>query len=147
MKKPILFFYALLLLGTASPHAQARYASALRDTTGGQAGIQYGIASYYSDKFEGKITATGELYSKTEMTAAHNVLPFGTWIRVTNLSNKKAVIVRINDRLHHRNKRLVDLSLAAASRLGYTKKGLTRVKVEVLGKKKPIEKEGNMVNK
>ena len=55
--------------------------------------------------------------------------------------------MRINDRLHHRNRRLVDLSLAAAMRLGYTKKGLTRVKVEVLGKKKPIEKEESMVNK
>jgi rare lipoprotein A len=124
-----------------------RYASAWRDTTGRTSGIQYGVASFYSDNFEGRPTAAGETYSKAQLTAAHNALPFGTWIRVTNLSNKKTVLVKVNDRLHHRNKRLVDLSLAAAMMLGYTKKGLTRVKVEVLGKKKPIEKEDSMVNK
>jgi rare lipoprotein A len=71
------------------------------------------------------------------MTAAHNTLPLGTWIRVTNLHNKKIVVVRINDRLHHRNPRLVDLSKSAAKKLGYTGQGLTRVKVEVLGRKQP----------
>jgi rare lipoprotein A len=146
MKKPLML-YVLLLLGIITSNAQNHYVSALRDTTGRQASVQYGIASYYADKFEGRPTANGEKYNKTLLTAAHNVLPLGTWIRVTNLSNKRQVIVRINDRLHHRNKRLVDLSLAAASKLGYTKKGLTRVKVEVLGKKKPIEKEDSMVNK
>jgi rare lipoprotein A len=135
------------LLGITSSHAQDRHAAALRDTTGRQASIQYGVASYYSDKFQGKSTANGDIYNKALLTAAHNILPLGTWIRVTNLSNKKAVIVRVNDRLHHRNKRLVDLSLEAASRLGYTKKGLARVKIEVLGKKKPVEKEVSMVNK
>lgn len=149
MKKPIMLFFAMLLLGitTLAQPAQTRYESAWRDTTGRTAAIQYGIASYYSNNFEGKATAAGEVYNKARLTAAHNALPFGTWIRVTNLSNKKAIIVRVNDRLHHRNKRLVDLSLAAAQSLGYTKKGLTRVKVEVLGKKKPIESEDSMVNK
>lgn len=148
-----MLFFALLLLGTStslaqtSPTAQTRYVTAVRDTTGRTAPIQYGVASFYSDKFEGKSTGSGETYKKALLTAAHNALPFGTWIRVTNLSNKKAVIVRINDRLHHRNQRLVDLSLAAAQTLGYTKKGLTRVKVEVLGKKKPVESEDSMVNK
>lgn len=139
---------ALLALGLTSLTAQPRpKTAAVRDTTGRTAPIQYGIASYYSSKFNGKPTAAGELYDSTAFTAAHNALPFGTWIRVTNLSNKKSVIVRINDRMHHRNRRLVDLSLAAATLLGYTKKGITRVKVEVLGKKKPIEKEDGMVNK
>lgn len=147
MKNPILLSMALLSLGSHSINAQTATKTAFRDTAGRSAPIQYGIASFYSDKFIGKVTATGEIYSNTKLTAAHNALPFGTWIRVTNLSNKKSVIVRVNDRLHHRNKRLVDLSLAAAKRLGYTKKGLTRVKVEVLGKKKPIEKEDSMVNK
>jgi rare lipoprotein A len=146
MKKPILFLYALLLLGITSM-AQAPRVPGLRDTTGRLSAIQYGVASYYSNSFEGKQTAAGEVYSKKAMTAAHNALPFGTWIRVTNLSNKKTVVVRVNDRLHHRNRRLVDLSLAAAVVLGYTKKGLTRVKVEVLGKKKPIESEESTVNK
>lgn len=141
-----MFLYALLLLG-ASSVAQERYASALRDTTGRLSSIQYGIASFYSNNFEGKPTAAGEVYSKKAMTAAHNALPFGTWIRVTNLTNKKSVVVKVNDRLHHRNRRLVDLSFAAAAVLGYTSRGLTRVKVEVLGKKKPAESEAGMVNK
>ncbi|HYE53646.1 MAG TPA: septal ring lytic transglycosylase RlpA family protein [Chitinophagaceae bacterium] len=139
----------LLLLGSITSLAQTtpRKVAAYRDTTGRTAMIQYGIASYYSDKFVGKTTANGEKYSKDKFTAAHNALALGTWIRVTNLSNKKTVLVRVNDRLHHRNSRLVDLSLAAAKQLGYIGKGITRVKVEVLGKKKPIEKEESMVNK
>jgi len=137
---------ALLMLGTTIARAQER-TTALRDTSGRQADIQFGIASFYSDKFQGKTTANGEVYNKDAMTAAHNALPFNTWIRVTNLSNKRSVIVRVNDRLHHRNRRVVDLSYAAARQLRYTGKGLTRVKVEVIGKKKPVDKEGNMVNK
>jgi rare lipoprotein A len=65
------------------------------------------------------------------------VLPLGTWLKVTNLRNKRSVIVRVNDRLHPKNKRIVDMSKMAAERLGYIKRGLTQVKVEVLGKKKP----------
>ena len=71
------------------------------------------------------------------MTAACNVLPLGTWVRVTNLRNGKSVIVKINDRLHARMKRIVDLSKEAADKLNYIKSGLTRVRVEVLGKQKP----------
>jgi rare lipoprotein A len=147
MKKPILLLSILLLLGILATNAQPPPKLAQRDTTGRSAAIQYGIASFYSDKFEGKPTANGELYHKDEFSAAHNALPLGTWIRVTNLSNKREVVVRVNDRLHHRNRRLVDLSRAAATKLKYTGRGLTRVKVEVLGKKKPVDKEGSMVNK
>lgn len=100
--------------------------------------VYFGIASYYADKFNGRKTANGEIYDGKKLTAACNILPLGTWIRVTNLRNKKTVIVKTNDRLHVRMKRIVDLSLAAAERLGYTKRGLTQVKVEVLGKKKPV---------
>lgn len=99
--------------------------------------IQYGTASYYSNKFQGRATANGEPYDKNKMTCAHNSLPLGTWIKVTNLRNGKSVIVRITDRLHYKNKRLVDLSRIAASKLGYLSRGLTKVKVEVLGKKHP----------
>jgi rare lipoprotein A len=93
--------------------------------------IQYGTASYYANKFQGRTTANGELYDKDKMTCAHNSLPLGTWIKVTNLRNNRSVIVRITDRLHYKNKRLVDLSRAAAAKLGYLKRGLTRVKVEL----------------
>ncbi len=94
----------------------------------------YGTASYYADKFNGRETANGEVYNSEKMTAACNVLPLGTWIRVTNLSNNRSVIVKTNDRLHARMKRIVDLSRAAAQKLGYINKGLTKVKVEVLKK-------------
>lgn len=97
--------------------------------------VQYGTASFYHDKFVGRKTATGELFRQDRFTAAHNTLPLGTYIRVTNMRNRKSVVVRINDRLHYRNPRLVDLSKAAAHKLGYVNSGLTRVKVEVLGKK------------
>ena len=94
--------------------------------------IDTGVASYYHAKFQGRITASGELYDQNKMTAAHNRLPMGTKIKVTNLRNKRSVVVKVNDRLHHRNKRLVDLSRAAAVKLGYIGRGITRVKVEVL---------------
>lgn len=99
--------------------------------------ILYGTASYYSNSFNGKKTANGEIYSHKKMTAACNVLPLGTWIRVTNLQNGKSVVVKTNDRLHSKMKRVVDLSREAAEKLGYVKSGLTRVRVEVIGKKKP----------
>jgi rare lipoprotein A len=94
--------------------------------------VDTGVASYYHSKFQGRITASGELYDQNKMTAAHNRLPMGTMIKVTNLRNKRSVIVKVNDRLHHRNKRLVDLSRAAATKLGYIGRGITRVRVEVL---------------
>jgi|SRR5687767_1493727 len=99
----------------------------------------YGTASFYSNSFNGKKTANGEIYSQKKMTAACNVLPLGTWIRVTNLRNGRSVLVKINDRLHVRMKRVVDLSRTAAEKLNYIQSGLTRVRVEVLGKKKPEE--------
>jgi rare lipoprotein A len=97
--------------------------------------ILYGIASFYADKFEGRETANGEIYRHDRLTAACNVLPLGTWIRVTNLKNNKFVIVKTNDRLHPRMKRIVDLSRSAAQKLAYIGRGLTQVKVEVLQKK------------
>jgi len=96
--------------------------------------IQYGTASYYADKFEGRKTMSDEVFHQAKMTGAHNSLPLGTWIRVTNLRNQKSVVVKINDRLHPKNPRLVDLSKAAATKLGYIGSGLTHVRLEVLGR-------------
>jgi rare lipoprotein A len=96
--------------------------------------VLYGTASYYANKFEGRQTADGEIFSQQKMTAACNVLPLGTRIKVTNLRNGRSVIVRVNDRLHYRMKRVVDLSKAAARLLGYASHGLAKVKVEVLAK-------------
>jgi len=97
--------------------------------------VLYGTASYYADKFNGRETANGEIYDGKKMTAACNVLPLGTWIRVTNLYNNRSIVVKTNDRLHIRMKRIVDLSRSAAQKLGYIGRGLTKVKVEVLEKK------------
>jgi rare lipoprotein A len=97
--------------------------------------VLYGTASFYANKFEGRQTANGEIFSQKKMTAACNVLPLGTWIRVTNLRNGRTVVVKINDRLHYRMKRVTDLSRAAARQIGHND-GLTRVKVEVLDRRK-----------
>ena len=136
MKKPTLFVVTMLLLQLALvSSAEAQNSTAKRPTT--SAKIQYGVASFYHNKFQGRKTATGELFDQQKMTAAHNSVPLNTWVKVTSVRNGKWVVVRVNDRLHHRNPRLVDLSRTAAQKLGYVGKGITRVKVEVLGKKKP----------
>lgn len=96
--------------------------------------IKYGMASFYAEKFIGRRTANGKTYSHGKLTAACNVLPLGTWVKVTNVRNDKSVIVQINDRLHFRNKRLIDLSKSAAQQLDFIARGVTKVKVEVLGK-------------
>jgi len=97
--------------------------------------VLYGTASFYANKFEGRQTANGEIFSQQKMTAACNMLPLGTWIKVTNLKNGRSVVVKVNDRLHYKMKRVVDLSKVAARQIGH-KDGLTRVKVEVIEKKK-----------
>jgi len=103
--------------------------------------VQYGVASFYANKFEGRKTYTDEIFTQEKLTGASNTLPMHTWVRVTNLRNQRWVIVRINDKMHPRNKRLIDLSHAAAKKLGYTGRGLTKVRIDVLGKKKPVEAE------
>ena len=99
--------------------------------------VLYGIASFYANKFDGRKTANGEIFSQKKFTAACNVLPLGTWLKVTNLRNGKSVVLKTNDRLHPSMKRILDLSRTAAQKLGYINSGLTRVKVEIFGKKKP----------
>ena len=92
----------------------------------------YGQASFYAAKFEGRPTATGEKFTHNRETAACNVLPLGSWVKVTNLRNGKSIVVRTNDRLHPKTKRIIDLTKTGAQKLGYVKFGLTRVKIEVL---------------
>jgi rare lipoprotein A len=138
MKQFFLFVLLALVLGTARTQTGAG-GNDRRDSLDTErvshARVLYGTASYYADKFNGRQTANGDVYNSQKMTAACNVLPLGTWIRVTNLVNNRSVIVRTNDRLHIRMKRLVDLSHVAAEKLGYLGRGLTKVKVEVLEKK------------
>lgn len=97
---------------------------------------EFGIASYYDDAFQGRKTASGELYQKNSFTAAHNTLPFGTLIKVTRLDNNRSVKVKINDRGPYVKGRIVDLSRRAAEALNMVKEGQTKVKIEIIGKEK-----------
>lgn len=118
-----------------------------RTAAAGAIKVQYGIASYYANKFEGRKTYTDEIFCQDSLTGASNTLPMHTWVRVTNLRNHRSVIVQINDKMHPRNRRLIDLSRAAAAQLGYAGRGLTRVRIDVLGKKRPAEVAGDDVTK
>lgn len=92
-----------------------------------------GVASWYGPNFHGKLTSNGEVYNMYAMTAAHKTFPMNTVLRVTNLSNRKSIVVRINDRGPFVDDRIIDLSKKAATRLGVIKHGTTKVKLEVLG--------------
>ena len=89
-----------------------------------------GLASWYGRKFHGQPTSTGEPYDMYGMTAAHPTLPIPSYVRVTNLSNGRTVVVRVNDRGPFHKGRLIDLSYTAAYKLGYVKRGSTQVEVE-----------------
>lgn len=93
---------------------------------------QSGKASFYADKFEGKPTASGEKYKHSKLTAAHKTLPFGTKIKVTNVANNQSVEVVVNDRGPYVEGRVVDLSKAAAEKLGFINQGIAEVQIEVL---------------
>jgi rare lipoprotein A len=94
--------------------------------------VQTGKASFYADKFEGHPTASGQKYHSNKMTAAHKTLPFGTRVRVTNLANNASVEVVINDRGPYVENRIIDLSKAAAEKLGFVNQGLADVRLEVI---------------
>ena len=91
-----------------------------------------GVASYYGPGFHGRRTANGERFDMHAMTAAHRTLPFGTLVKVTNLSNGKSTVVRVNDRGPYVGNRVIDLSVAAAKEIGSTGSGTARVNLEVL---------------
>lgn len=91
-----------------------------------------GMASWYGPGFHGRRSASGEVFDQNAMTAAHRTLPFGTQVRVTNLSNGRQVVVRINDRGPFSGGRVIDLSAAAASSIGLRSSGVGRVQLEVL---------------
>jgi rare lipoprotein A len=90
-----------------------------------------GIASYYHPKFNGRKTSTGEIFSNAKLTAANNFLKLGTLVRIVNPKNGKSVVVKINDRMNAKNKRLIDLSQAAAEKLGLIQQGIGEVVMEV----------------
>ena len=93
----------------------------------------YGIGSFYADFFYDRPTSTGEILQKNQYTAAHMTLPFGTMVEVTNLVNKRFVIVRVNDRGPYKPNRIIDLTDNPAKWLKMTQVGLTKVKLKVVG--------------
>ncbi len=93
---------------------------------------QEGMASWYGPGFAGRTTSNGEVFDPSQLTAAHRTLPFGTRVRVTNLTNGSSIEVRINDRGPFKAGRIIDLSRAAADRIGMLASGVVRVRVEVV---------------
>ncbi len=105
-----------------------------------QARREIGVASYYGREFANRRTANGERFDPREMTAAHPSLPFNTRIRVTNLANGRRAVLRINDRGPYKRGRVLDVSHAAARKLGFARKGIARVRIDVLSTKAPSER-------
>lgn len=91
-----------------------------------------GLASYYHKRFHGKISSSGRVHDSKELVAAHRTHPFGTFLRVTNLSNLKSVIVCVTDRGPRKKSRVVDISYSAAELLGFIGKGIEKVRIEVV---------------
>jgi rare lipoprotein A len=114
MKKIFLLFLVISIVGSAF------------------AQVQTGKASFYADKFEGVQTASGQKYKRKKLTGAHKTLPFGTKVRITNLQNEKSVEIIINDRGPYVEGRIVDVSKAAAEKLGFLNQGIAEVKLEVI---------------
>ncbi len=97
-------------------------------------GVMSGMASWYGPGFDGNYSASGEIFNASELTAAHPSLPFGTLVRVVNMDNNQAVVVRINDRGPYAHGRVIDISTAAANVIGLISSGVAPVRLEVLSK-------------
>ncbi|HXJ95091.1 MAG TPA: septal ring lytic transglycosylase RlpA family protein [Terriglobia bacterium] len=127
-----LILYSLPLQGfSRSSGAPARRPFGIRAKADNRT-IQFGLASWYGARFQWHITASGVPFDDRKLTAAHRTLPLGTRVKVTNLNNGRSVILRVTDRGPWIRGRLIDVSRAAADRLGFAYRGLTRVRVVVI---------------
>ena len=124
---------SLMLLGSFVPGDAVARAVKKRVK---QARRESGYASWYGPGFMNKRTANGEWFDPKEMAAAHRTLPFDTRVRVTNLENGRRIVVRINDRGPYKKNRVLDVTPAVAKRLAFKKKGLTRVRIDVVKRPK-----------
>jgi rare lipoprotein A len=106
-------------------------------TVSPQSSNESGLASWYGEERQGKLTANGEVFDMNGLTAAHRELPMGTKVKVTNLKNKRSVVLRINDRGPGIAGRVIDVSMAAAKSLGFLRSGVVPVEVEVVSLPKP----------
>ena len=122
--RSIILIFTILLFGCSSIQHQSRV-----DWIGY---TESGKASFYADKHQLKKTASGELYNRDLKTAAHKSIPFGSTVKVTNVRNRKSVVVKINDRGPFVKGRIIDLSKSAFSRIGKLSSGIINVRIEVL---------------
>lgn len=132
MKHFYVLFIAMIALISVS------FGSAAPATTTETASIAQGVASYYADIFQGRRTANGERYDKNKLTAAHRTLPFGTNIKITRNDNRQSVVVRVNDRGPHTQGRMLDISRAAAEKIGLIRAGKASVTMEIIGGKNHV---------
>ncbi len=123
LKRTLPFFLLLLILAT-SCHRKTVSSSSVYVS-----GSETGLASFYSESYNGKKTANGEIYNSSEFTAAHKTLPFGTKVKVTNLTNGKTVKVRVNDRGPYVSGRIIDLTRTAARKIDMVNAGVVKVKI------------------
>lgn len=103
--------------------------------------VQTGEASYYADRFEGEVTASGETFHQDQLTGAHLTLPFGSMVKVTNLENNRSIVVRINDRGPFVEGRIIDLTHTAAQMLGFAGQGTAKVRIELLSEPSVVSNE------
>ena len=135
--KKLIIGCAVAGLITLSPRSEARFSGSLslpRMSVAPVAEHETGVASWYGQELQGNMTASGEVYDLNGLTAAHHTLPFGTTIRVTNLRNRRSMLLRVNDRGPNLGKRLLDVSWAAAKHLGFVHSGTTRIRLEVVSR-------------
>ena len=129
----ICFLIILSLIGCASSNKTVKIEHVISQKEPSAVGdIQYGISSYYADKFHGKRTANGEIYDMYGISGAHQTLPLNSIVKITNLENNKILVIKINDRGPFIKNRIFDCSYGAAVKLGFISKGTATVKVEVL---------------
>jgi len=131
----VLFLPALLFVagcGSGSPRFTSKIRPEPAFSEPSSSSQLEGVASYYADDFNGRKTASGEIYDMNGLTAAHRTLPFGTRVKVTNIDTGKSVVVRVNDRGPFKDDRVIDLSLGAAKQLGLIDLGTARVVLQVL---------------
>ncbi len=127
---------ALLTFHPHPAHAAAKQPEVIAESSAPPAAHPAGtegVAAYYARRYQGKMTNSGERYSKDQLTAAHADLPLGTRVKVVNLANGRQVIVKINDRCRKKSFPFIDVSRAAAKILGFLGKGTARVKIIALG--------------
>ena len=134
MKRTLLIIIATILFTSCSSAVKFTSSSTSKydDDNSEVVTVMYGKASYYGSEFDGRSTANGETFSNKEYTAAHKSFPFGSIVRVTNLSNNNIVIVRVNDRGPYVTGRVIDLSRIAAEKLGMIRDRVIDVKIELL---------------